>query len=65
MLAGLVATLSPQDAQIVFLRFHADLTQDAIGRLVGVSQMQVSRVLYRSLLRLRRAAEDGGEPARA
>jgi RNA polymerase sigma-B factor len=58
MLAELVATLSTQDAQIVFLRFHADLTQDAIGRLVGVSQMQVSRVLYRSLLRLRRAAEE-------
>jgi RNA polymerase sigma-B factor len=56
MLAGLVATLSLQDAQIVFLRFHADLTQEAIARLVGVSQMHVSRVLYRSLVRLRRAA---------
>jgi RNA polymerase sigma-B factor len=56
VLAGLVATLSARDAEIVFLRFHADLTQDAIGSLVGMSQMHVSRVLYRSLLRLREAA---------
>jgi RNA polymerase sigma-B factor len=57
LLAELLATLSPREARIVFLRFHADLTQDDIGRLVGVSQMQVSRVLYRSLARLRAAAE--------
>jgi RNA polymerase sigma-B factor len=57
LLTGLLAVLSADDAEIVFLRFHADLTQDAIARLVGVSQMHVSRVLYRSLLRLRRAAD--------
>jgi len=55
-LAGLLATLSARDARIVFLRFHADLTQETIGRLVGTSQMQVSRVLYRSLVRLRALA---------
>jgi RNA polymerase sigma-B factor len=56
LLAELLATLSARDARIVFLRFHADLTQDAIGRLVGTSQMQVSRVLYRSLVQLRSLA---------
>lgn len=56
MLAGLLATLSAQDAEIVFLRFHADLTQAAIARIVGVSQMHVSRVLYRSLVQLHGAA---------
>ena len=56
-LAGLLATLSPGDAEIVFLRFHADMTQDAIARLVGTSQMRVSRVLHRSIARLRGAAE--------
>jgi RNA polymerase sigma-B factor len=56
VLAELLATLDTQEAEIVFLRFHADLTQDAIARRVGVSQMHVSRVLYRSLVRLRRAA---------
>jgi RNA polymerase sigma-B factor len=55
-LGPLLAVLSAKEAQIVFLRFHADLTQDSIARLVGVSQMHVSRVLYRSVARLRCAA---------
>ena len=57
MLEPLLATLGARDAEIVLLRFHDDLTQDAIARQVGVSQMHVSRVLHRSLVRLREAAE--------
>jgi RNA polymerase sigma-B factor len=53
VLAPLLATLSAADAEIVLLRFRDDLTQDRIARRVGVSQMQVSRVLYRSLVKLR------------
>jgi RNA polymerase sigma-B factor len=56
VLAPLLGTLSAQDAEIVLLRFREDLTQDAIARRVGVSQMQVSRVLYRSLAHLRETA---------
>jgi RNA polymerase sigma-B factor len=56
LLAPLLATLSRQEAQVVWLRFSDDLTQDAIARCVGVSQMQVSRVLRRSLGLLREAA---------
>jgi RNA polymerase sigma-B factor len=56
MLSRLLATLSERDAQIVFLRFSADLTQDAIARQLGVSQMYVSRALRRSLSHLRDAA---------
>jgi RNA polymerase sigma-B factor len=59
-LAPLLATLPAADAEIVFLRFHEDLTQDAIARRVGVSQMHVSRLLYRSIARLRDAADPGG-----
>jgi RNA polymerase sigma-B factor len=59
VLAGLLAVLEPRDAEIVFLRFHADLTQDAIARIAGVSQMHVSRVLFRSLARLREAVKPG------
>ena len=55
-LVSLLRALSPQDAEIVLLRFRDELTQDAIARRVGVSQMQVSRVLCRSLLRMRDAA---------
>jgi RNA polymerase sigma-B factor len=56
LLAPLLAELSTGDAEIVMLRFRDDLTQDVIARRVGVSQMHVSRVLHRSLLKLRDAA---------
>ena len=56
-LAPLLATLSTADAEVVFLRFREDLTQDAIAQRVGVSQMHVSRVLYRSIARLRDAVD--------
>jgi RNA polymerase sigma-B factor len=57
ILARLLGTLSAREAQIVVLRFNADLTQDAIARRLGVSQMHVSRVLRRSLAKLRDAAD--------
>jgi RNA polymerase sigma-B factor len=55
MLARLLAALTESDARIVFLRFSEDLTQDAIARRLGVSQMYVSRALRRSLGLLRDA----------
>ena len=56
VLAPLLATLPAQAAEIVALRFYEDLTQDEIALRVGVSQMQVSRVLRHSLAKLRAAA---------
>jgi len=55
-IVSLLGALSPPDAEIVLLRFHDELSQDAIARRVGVSQMQVSRILRRSLARMRDAA---------
>jgi RNA polymerase sigma-B factor len=65
VLAPLLGTLSARDAEIVLLRFREDLTQDDIARLVGVSQMQVSRVLSRSLSRLRDATTCLGPQVRS
>jgi len=45
--------LPERERQILFLRFGEDLTQSEIADRVGVSQMQVSRLLRRSLQRLR------------
>lgn len=42
-----------QEREILYLRFGEDLTQSEIADRVGVSQMQVSRLLRRSLARLR------------
>jgi RNA polymerase sigma-B factor len=55
VLARLLAVLSDRDAEIVLLRFNADLTEDAIARRLGVSQMYVSRALRRSIATLRDA----------
>jgi RNA polymerase sigma-B factor len=56
VLDALLPALSPLEAEIVRLRFHEDLTQEQIGRRVGVTQMRVSRVLHQSIARLRLAA---------
>ena len=52
-----MATLSDQERTVVAMRFVKDLTQSEIARRIGVSQMQVSRVLRRALDRLHRATE--------
>jgi RNA polymerase sigma-B factor len=50
--------LSQRERQILFLRFGEDLTQTEIAERVGVSQMQVSRLLRKSLQRLRDLTDD-------
>jgi RNA polymerase sigma-B factor len=45
--------LSPRDRDVLRLRFSDDLTQTEISRRVGVSQMQVSRIIRQALVRLR------------
>ena len=56
-LANLLCVLAPREREILRLRFEEDLTQEEIGRIVGVSQMQVSRLIRRSLTQMRAAAE--------
>jgi RNA polymerase sigma-B factor len=48
--------LPTRERQILYLRFSEDLTQSEIAQHVGISQMQVSRLLRRSLHRLRELA---------
>jgi RNA polymerase sigma-B factor len=45
--------LSDRDREILRLRFEEDLTQTEISKLIGVSQMQVSRLIRQSLARMR------------
>jgi RNA polymerase sigma-B factor len=51
--ATALKSLQPRERAIVRLRFIEELSQAEIGRRVGISQMQVSRVLRRSLEQLR------------
>ena len=50
-----VRRLSARDRRILYLRFFEDFTQEEIGAELGVSQMQVSRLLTRVLGELRLA----------
>jgi RNA polymerase sigma-B factor len=52
-----LARLSPRERQIVELRFVAEMTQSEIADRVGLSQMQISRLLRRSLHEMRELAE--------
>jgi RNA polymerase sigma-B factor len=50
--------LPRRERQILFLRFGEDLTQTEIAERIGVSQMQVSRLLRKSLAQLRELTEE-------
>jgi RNA polymerase sigma-B factor len=52
-LIPLLATLPERDRTILALRFFDGLTQTEIGQRVGISQMHVSRLLSRTLIKLR------------
>jgi RNA polymerase sigma-B factor len=57
--------LDERERRIVFLRFHADLTEDDIARELGISQAHVSRLLAGALGKLRAelAGEETGKAA--
>jgi RNA polymerase sigma-B factor len=45
--------LSPHEQKILLMRFYGGMTQDKIGQQLGISQIQVSRLLSRALVYLR------------
>jgi RNA polymerase sigma-B factor len=53
LLRPLLAGLPARERDILLLRFYANLTQSQIGDRIGISQMHVSRLLSRTLERLR------------
>ncbi|XCW02657.1 RNA polymerase sigma factor SigF [Streptomyces sp. HUAS MG47] len=53
-LKPMIAALPARDRKILSLRFTAGMTQSEIGEELGISQMHVSRLLARTLGRLRK-----------
>jgi RNA polymerase sigma-B factor len=45
--------ITPREREVLRLRFAEDLTQEEIGERIGLSQMQVSRIIRQALGRLR------------
>jgi RNA polymerase sigma-B factor len=52
MLAPALRCLPAREQRILRMRFVEDRTQTEIARTIGVSQMQISRLLRQSLERL-------------
>ncbi len=66
-LASEDAALDERERRVLRLRFEGDMTQSEVGDLLGVSQMQVSRIQRRALGKLLEAVRGGprggaGEP---
>ncbi len=59
--ASVMSELPARERQILHMRFVEDLTQSEIAARVGVSQMQVSRLLRRSLEQLRELTAAPGQ----
>jgi RNA polymerase sigma-B factor len=53
----LLGRISSRERTVLRLRFEEDLTQAEIGERIGVSQMQVSRLIRQALARLRAGAD--------
>ena len=58
-ISAAAAELTPRERRVLALRFVGDMTQTQIAHEIGVSQMQVSRILRRALSRLRDLTEPG------
>src|SRR3954469_10167359 len=53
LLGDAMGVLSTRDREVLRLRFEEDLTQTEISTRIGVSQMQVSRIIRQSIAKLR------------
>lgn len=54
LLAQLLDTLNKEERQLIYLRYFQDKTQSAVGKLMGISQVQVSRMEKKIIERLRK-----------
>jgi RNA polymerase sigma-B factor len=64
LVAAGAQVLDERERRIVFLRFHADMTEQDIASDLGISQAHVSRLLSAALTKLRtELSDDGAAPA--
>lgn len=57
LLKELIAQLDPKERQLIMLRFYSDKTQMEIADILGVSQVQVSRLITKIISKLKKAVE--------
>ncbi len=61
----LMAYVSPRARAMLRMRFEEDMTQAEIGAVVGLSQMQVSRILRQTIAQLREVSVDAANATAA
>ena len=64
-LRAVVHELSAREKELLYRRYFHEETQDRIGRRLGMTQMQVSRLLARTLVKLQKRLLDDAGPHRA
>ncbi len=53
-----IDALPERERKVILLRFYKNLTQDRVARVLGVSQVQVSRIERKAVAHLREALEE-------
>lgn len=54
LLKQLLETLNKEERQLIYLRYFSDQTQSAVGKIMGISQVQVSRMEKKIMENLRK-----------
>ncbi len=57
LLKELILKLDPKERQLIMLRYYSDKTQMEIAEILGVSQVQVSRLITKIINKLKKAVE--------
>ncbi len=57
LLKELILKLDPKERQLIMLRYYSDKTQMEIAEILGVSQVQVSRLITKIISKLKKAVE--------
>lgn len=55
VLQEILETLDPEERRLIYLRYFANRTQSDVGKSMGISQVQVSRMEKRILQRMRKS----------
>ena len=53
----IIKKLEPREKKIIILRYYKELTQANVGRILGITQVQVSRIEKRVLNKMKEKLE--------
>lgn len=54
VLSKMINSLEKRDKEIILLRYYKDKTQSEVGKILGISQVQVSRIEKRILEKMKK-----------